>query len=205
MHPRSLAWLFRLAACASLTLLALASSAATALAQSDQGSTQMQLTTANFNDSDYLPLDHILSANFGFGCSGGNKSPELSWSGAPDGTRSFALTVYDPDAPTGSGFWHWVVVNIPPTVTELPMDAGNPRANLLPAGATQVRTDFGMPGYGGPCPPMGDHAHRYFFTVFAVSQDHLQVDSTTTAAVVGFMLHFNTLDKADLMGLYKLS
>lgn len=165
----------------------------------------MTLTSANFNDGDFLPLDHILSADFGFGCSGGNKSPELSWSGAPDGTQSFAVTVYDPDAPTGSGFWHWVVVNIPPTVTELPMDAGNPRSGLLPAGARQIRTDFGAPGYGGPCPPMGDHPHRYFFTVFAVGVDHLQVDSTTTAAVVGFMLHFDTLAKAELMGLYKLS
>lgn len=185
-----------------LSLAALSLSATPGLAQADT-SGSMTVTSANFNDGDYLPLVHILSAEFGFGCSGGNKSPELSWSGAPDGTQSFALTVFDPDAPTGSGFWHWVVVNIPPTVTELPMDAGNPRSGLLPQGARQVRTDFGAPGYGGPCPPMGDHPHRYLFTVYAVGSN-LQVDANTTAAVVGFMLHFNTLDKGVLEGLYKL-
>jgi Raf kinase inhibitor-like YbhB/YbcL family protein len=186
-----------------LSLAALSLSATPGLAQTDT-SGSMQLTSTSFNDGDYLPLDHILSADFGFGCSGGNKSPELSWSGAPDGTKSFALTVFDPDAPTGSGFWHWVVVNIPPTVTELPMDAGNPRSGLMPQGAREIRTDFGTPGYGGPCPPLGDHPHRYFFTVYAVNTN-LQVDSTTTAALVGFMLHFDALDKGVLEGFYKLT
>jgi Raf kinase inhibitor-like YbhB/YbcL family protein len=128
----------------------------------------------------------------------------LAWSGAPEGTKSFAVTAYDPDAPTGSGFWHWVVVNIPPEVSELPAGAGSPRSNSLPRGALQTRTDFGMPGYGGPCPPAGDHPHRYIFTVYAVGLDQLQqVTADTSAAVIGFMLHFNTLDKAELMGLYK--
>src|ERR687887_2422558 len=128
----------------------------------------MRLTSTSFQDGDYLAMDHVLSADYGFGCDGGNKSPQLAWSGAPQGTRSFALTCYDPDAPTGSGFWHWVVVNIPATVTELPEDAGNPASGKLPAGALQVRTDFGKPGYGGACPPQSDHPHRYFFTIFAV-------------------------------------
>src|ERR671930_639669 len=105
----------------------------------------MQVTSSSFKDGDYLAMDHVLSENFGFGCAGGNKSPQLSWSGAPDGTRSFTVKCYDPDAPTGSGFWHWVVVNIPATVSEVVFDAGNPRANKLPAGARQVRTDFGAP------------------------------------------------------------
>jgi Raf kinase inhibitor-like YbhB/YbcL family protein len=163
----------------------------------------MRLTSASFQDGDYLAMDHVLSADYGFGCSGGNRSPQLAWSGAPDGTRSFAVTCYDPDAPTGSGFWHWVVVNIPPDTRELPLDAGNSSANKLPSGALQVRTDFGKPGYGGPCPPQGDHPHRYLFTVFAVSQDRLPVTADTSAAVVGFQLHFNTLASATLMGLYK--
>jgi Raf kinase inhibitor-like YbhB/YbcL family protein len=193
--------LIRLSAVAGLALILLSAGTTAALAQADDNT--LQVTSANFSDGDYLPLDHILSADFGFGCSGGNKSPELAWSGAPDGTKSFALSVYDPDAPTGSGFWHWVVVNIPPDVTELPMDAGNPKANNLPRGARQIRTDFGSPGYGGPCPPAGDHPHRYIFTVFAVGMDQLQVDANTTAAVVGFMLHFNTLAKGELEGLYK--
>jgi Raf kinase inhibitor-like YbhB/YbcL family protein len=191
----------RLLATAGLAGVLLVPATATALAQSDDNT--LQVTSANFNDGDYLPLDHILSASFGLGCEGGNISPELAWSGAPDDTKSYALSVYDPDAPTGSGFWHWVVVNIPPSVTELPMDAGNPRANKLPRGARQIRTDFGTPGYGGPCPPAGDHPHRYIFTVFAVSMDQLQVDANTTPAVVGFMLHFNTLARGEIEGLYK--
>ncbi|GAC1322097.1 MAG: Raf kinase inhibitor-like protein YbcL [Chloroflexota bacterium] len=162
----------------------------------------MELTSTSFNDGDYLAMDHVLSVDYKFGCNGGNRSPHLAWSGAPDGTQSFAVTVYDPDAPTGSGFWHWVVVNIPPTVTELPLGAGHP-SGPLPPGALQVRTDFGQPGYGGPCPPEGDHPHRYIFTVFAVGVDSLPVTAETSAAVVGFQLHFNTLAKAELMGLFK--
>src|SRR5580693_2503588 len=94
----------------------------------------------SFKDGDYLGKEHILSADVGFGCAGGNKSPHLTWSGAPAGTKSFAVTCFDPDAPTGSGFWHWVVVNIPPTVTELAVDAGNRTAAKLPKGALQTRT-----------------------------------------------------------------
>ncbi len=163
----------------------------------------MKLTSDSFRDGEYLKQEHVLSADYGFGCGGGNTSPQLRWQEAPADTKSFAVTCFDPDAPTGSGFWHWVVVNIPPRVTELPLGAGNPASGKLPAGALQVRTDFGKPGYGGPCPPQGDHPHRYLFTVFAVSQDTLPVTADTSAAVVGFYLNFNTLAKASLMGLYK--
>lgn len=163
----------------------------------------MKVSSSSFKDGDYLPADHILSADFGFGCAGGNRSPHLRWEGAPDGTRSFAVTCFDPDAPTGSGFWHWVVVNIPAGTSELPLDAGNPASGRLPAGALQVRTDFGKPGYGGPCPPDGDHPHRYLFTVHAVSLETLPVTADTSAAVVGFYLNFNTLAKGSLMGLFR--
>ncbi len=163
----------------------------------------LTLSSNSFKDGDYLDTLHILSESYGFGCAGGNKSPHLAWSGAPEGTRSFAVTCYDPDAPTGSGFWHWLVVNIPADVTELPLDAGNPASGLMPQGALQTRTDFGQPGYGGPCPPEGDHPHRYVFTVFAVKEESLPVEADTMPAVVGFMLNFNTLEKATLMGLYK--
>jgi Raf kinase inhibitor-like YbhB/YbcL family protein len=163
----------------------------------------MELTSSSFKDGDYLAMDHVLSTEYGFGCNGGNRSPQLSWSGAPQGTRSFAVTCYDPDAPTGSGFWHWVVANLPPDVTELALDAGNPKGGKLPAGAITVRNDTGQPGYAGPCPPEGDHPHRYLFTVFAVGVDQLPVNADTSAAVVGFFLNFNTLAKADLMGLFK--
>jgi Raf kinase inhibitor-like YbhB/YbcL family protein len=160
----------------------------------------LTLSSASFNDGDYLSLDHVLSEPFGFGCAGGNVSPQLSWANPPEGTRSFALTCFDPDAPTGSGFWHWVVVNIPPDATSL---AAGASGGGLPAGALETRTDFGPAGYGGPCPPEGDHPHRYLFTVHAVSLESLPVESDTSAAVVGFNLHFNTLEKASLMGLFK--
>ncbi len=160
------------------------------------------LTSESFKEGDYLALDHVLSEAFGFGCRGGNVSPPLAWSAAPPATRSFALTCFDPDAPTGSGFWHWVVVDIPVGVSSLPPGAGDPSGGKLPAGALQVRTDFGQPGYGGPCPPPGS-VHRYVFTLHAVGLDKLPVNADTSAAVVGFHLHFNTLEKASLTGLYR--
>jgi Raf kinase inhibitor-like YbhB/YbcL family protein len=189
------------AACAVALALLAYNAPTAALAKGDPA---MQVKSSSFSDGDYMPMDYVLSANFGFGCSGGNMSPQLSWSGAPDGTKSIAVTAFDPDAPTGSGFWHWLVVNIPASVSELPLDAGNPSAGKLPSGALQTRTDFGKPGYGGPCPPEGDHPHRYLFTVYAVGVDQLSgVNADTSAAVIGFMLHFNSLAKAELMGLYK--
>jgi len=138
----------------------------------------------------------------GFGCTGGNVSPELSWKGAPAGTKSFALTMYDPDAPTGSGFWHWLVVNIPSGANTIPKGAGKVNGTGMPAGALQTRTDFGAPGYGGPCPPKGDKPHRYQFTLFAVDLDKLDVKDDTSAAVVGFNLHFHTIRKAGFEATY---
>jgi Raf kinase inhibitor-like YbhB/YbcL family protein len=163
----------------------------------------MQVTSANFRDGEYLAMEHVLAEKYGFGCNGGNQSPQLAWSGAPEGTRSFALTVYDPDAPTGSGFWHWVVANIPVSVTSLELDAGNPVSGKLPEAAMTMRNDVGTHEYVGPCPPQGDHPHRYYFTVFAVGAERLDVTPETTPAVVGFQLHFNTLAKAEIMGLFK--
>lgn len=127
----------------------------------------------------------------------GNASPHLKWSGAPEGTKSFAVTCYDPDAPTGSGFWHWTVANIPADVTELP--AGGP----VPAGAVEGRTDFGEPGYGGAAPPPGHGPHRYIFTVFAVDTERLDVTPDNSGAVFGFNLHFHTLAKASITATYE--
>ena len=139
-----------------------------------------------------------------FGCKGGNISPSLGWSGAPSDAKSFAITVYDPDAPTGSGFWHWVVFNIPGATRAIPKNAGNVKAKLMPKGAIQSRTDFGTDGYGGPCPPQGDKPHRYIFTVYAVDEDKLQFakDHNVSAAVVGFELHFHGKAKASLTASY---
>jgi Raf kinase inhibitor-like YbhB/YbcL family protein len=161
------------------------------------------LASQSFKEGETLAMDHILSADYGFGCGGGNKSPQLSWSGIPEGTKSFAVSCFDPDAPTGSGFWHWVVVNIPAGTTSLALDAGNPKAGLMPKGALQTRTDFGAPGYGGPCPPEGHGPHRYVFTLFAVRQEALPVNADTSAAIVGFQLHFNTIAKATLTGKFQ--
>lgn len=159
------------------------------------------ISSNSFKDGDYLKMTHAGSADHGFGCAGENVSPHLKWSPGPAGTKSFAVTCYDPDAPTGSGFWHWLVVNIPPDVTELPLGAGG-KGGALPKGALQTRTDYGFAGYGGPCPPEGDHPHRYLFTVHAVN-DMLGVKEDTPAAQIGFNLHFKTLAKATIMGLFK--
>jgi len=138
----------------------------------------------------------------GFGCEGKNVSPALKWSGAPAGTRSFAVTVYDPDAPTGSGWWHWVVYNIPAATTELPEGAGSADGKGLPAGAVQGRTDFGAPGFGGACPPKGDKPHRYIFTVHALKTDKIDVPPDATAALVGFMINANRLGSASFTAKY---
>jgi Raf kinase inhibitor-like YbhB/YbcL family protein len=145
-----------------------------------------------------LSNDQVYS---GFGCSGKNISPALSWRGSPRGTKSFALTVYDPDAPTGSGWWHWVVYNLPANVRELPAGAGNPGGEL-PAGAVQGHTDFGTSGFGGACPPAGDKPHRYIFTVYALKSEKISVPDEASAAMVGFMIHANALAKASLTARY---
>ena len=135
----------------------------------------------------------------GFGCSGLNVSPALEWRNAPAGTKSFALQVYDPDAPTGSGFWHWAVYNLPPNVSSLAQGAGND-ASRLPSGAFGGNTDFmdtgatqGNGNYGGPCPPAGDKPHRYIFTIYALGVDKIEVaggvPKTGTAGLYGFVLN----------------
>jgi Raf kinase inhibitor-like YbhB/YbcL family protein len=138
----------------------------------------------------------------GFGCSGANISPELKWENAPKDAKSFAVTVYDPDAPTGSGWWHWVIFNIPPSVTKLPANAGKPDTGLAPQGSIQSMTDFGAPGYGGPCPPQGDKPHRYIFTVFALKVDQLPLKADASGAMVGFYLNQNSLGKASFTATY---
>ena len=147
------------------------------------------LTSNDITDGGVLPDAQVQAR--------GNRSPHLKWSGAPEGTKSYAVTCYDPDAPTGSGFWHWTVANIPADVTELP--AGGP----IPAGAVEGRTDFGEPGYGGAAPPPGHGPHRYIFTVFAVDTDRLDVTPDNSGAVFGFNLHFHTLAKASITATFE--
>ena len=158
-----------------------------------------KLTSTQIPDNTKIKTEQVFN---GFGCKGSNISPELKWTSAPKGTKSYALTVYDPDAPTGSGWWHWVVFNIPANVNSLPKDAGDVKSNLMPKNAVQSQTDFGKVGYGGPCPPAGDKPHRYQFTLHALKTDKLPLDKTAPAAMVGFYLHMNTLSTAILNAKY---
>ncbi len=141
-----------------------------------------------------------------FGCRGANASPDLAWSGAPVGTKSFAVLAFDPDAPTGSGWWHWAVFNIPATATRL--STGASRGGAIPKGAVESRTDFGSAGYSGACPPAGGGPHRYQFTVFALSVTDLSdagfpLDENAPAAMVSFAVHSKMLEYATLEVLYQ--
>jgi Raf kinase inhibitor-like YbhB/YbcL family protein len=138
-----------------------------------------------------------------FGCSGANISPELHWENTPEGTKSFAVTMYDPDAPTGSGWWHWVMFDIPAATRDLKSNAGTISTMLAPKGAIQSVTDFGMPGYGGPCPPPGHGFHRYVITVFALKLEKLGLDAKASPALVGYNLNANAIQKASIVMYYK--
>lgn len=132
-----------------------------------------------------------------FGCTGENMSPQLSWKHAPQGTMSYAVTIYDVDAPTGSGFWHWVVFNIPSDITSI---RSNASANQeLPGEAIESKTDFGTPGYSGPCPPENDEAHMFIVTVYALDVANLGLDSNATPAITGFYLNSHVIEKSSII------
>ncbi|MDL1889169.1 YbhB/YbcL family Raf kinase inhibitor-like protein [Nitrospirales bacterium NOB] len=158
-----------------------------------------QVTCVSVKEQGAIGNEHVFN---GFGCSGQNISPELRWEHAPKETKSYAVTVYDPDAPTGSGWWHWVLFNIPADVTSLPPGAGKGDGTGVPAGSIQSMTDFGQPGYGGPCPPPGDKPHRYIFTVYALKVDQLPLKPEASGAMVGYFLNQNALAKASLTATY---
>ncbi|HEX4059340.1 MAG TPA: YbhB/YbcL family Raf kinase inhibitor-like protein [Galbitalea sp.] len=155
------------------------------------------LSSPDFAPGGRLPL----SARSGIGQAGGeDRSPTLNWEGAPASTRSYAVTVYDPDAPTGSGFWHWAVYDIPSSVTSLAADAGNPDAGLLPKGAITVGNELGLERFFGAAPPSGHGEHRYFFTVTALDVPHLEIDTGSTPAVLGFNFLAHIVGRAQLVG-----
>jgi Raf kinase inhibitor-like YbhB/YbcL family protein len=149
----------------------------------------MTVTSKSFREGAAIPMEHVFN-----GCGGKNVSPQLSWSGAPAGTKSFAITCFDPDAPTGSGYWHWLAFDIPAKTTSL--DAG---AKVGKTG----RTDYGMAGYGGPCPPKGDIPHRYIFTVYALDVDSIKGagDETSGASVI-FMMRGHVLATGTITGTF---
>ena len=136
----------------------------------------------------------------GFGCSGQNISPSLTWENAPKGTKSFAITVYDPDAPTGSGWWHWQVVNIPLATRSISTGASGKK--MLPKEALEITNDYGTVGFGGACPPKGDKAHQYIVTVHALDVDKLSVEAGTNAPIVGYQINAHTIAKASLISYY---
>ena len=156
------------------------------------------LTSSDITDGGTIGNAQVFNE---FGCKGGNTSPALAWSGAPAGTQSFALLVHDPDAPTGSGWWHWIVYNIPAATSSLPAGAGDPKKKLMPSGAVQGRSDYGTVGYGGPCPPPGK-PHHYNFKLYALKVPKLEVPEGASAALIGFNVRAQALGEAQLTGMY---
>jgi Raf kinase inhibitor-like YbhB/YbcL family protein len=179
-------------------ILVSAVQAQSAAADATARKTQFALSSPDIANGGKISEAQVFNS---FGCSGHNVSPALSWSNAPAGTKSFALLVHDPDAPTGSGWWHWVVYNIPAGTTSLPADAGDPKKNLMSGGAVQGRTDFGTPGYGGPCPPPGK-PHHYHFRLYALKVPKLDLPADATAAFIGFNVKANSLGETEILGLY---
>lgn len=155
------------------------------------------VTSDDVTTGEQLPLTFVNTS-----AGGENQSPQLAWSGAPEGTQSYAVTCFDPDAPTPSGFWHWLVVDLPASTTSLPRNAGSAEGDTLPTGAVSMRTDYGTTSYGGSAPPPGDHPHRYYFVVHAVDVPTLGVPADASPAVVSFNLVFHTLARAIIVPTY---
>lgn len=139
----------------------------------------------------------------GFGCEGENISPALSWSDIPEGTKSFAITAYDPDAPTGSGWWHWQMINIPVSVTSLASGAGDVNGKNIPQGSRQIKNDFGVASYGGACPPIGHGTHHYRFMLHALSVEKIDLPEDPSGALTGYMINANSIATAHINAIYQ--
>jgi len=171
----------------------------------------LSISASAFADSLTLSSHDIAQDEFmtkaqefnGFGCSGDDLSPHLKWSNAPKGTKSFAITAYDPDAPTGSGWWHWQVVNIPKNVTEIATGAGSKNADVAGQGSMQIDNDYGSKAFGGACPPSGHGVHHYRFTIHALSVEKLDLPLNASGALAGYMINANTIESNTIESLYK--
>ncbi len=159
-----------------------------------------ELTSSDVADGAMLPMAQVSGI---FGAGGEDISPHLSWSGFPAETKSFVVTCFDPDAPTGSGFWHWNVVDIPASVTELAANAGSQDGANLPAGAFQINNDAGLPGYLGSAPPAGHGPHRYVFAVHAMDCESLGIDASVSNAIAGFNMFGKVLARATITPIYE--
>ena len=154
----------------------------------------MILLSSDFKDGDFLDKKFSLSSDYGFGCSGSNIRPHLKWENISEKVAELAITIFDPDAPTGCGFWHWILVGVDKKYCEI--------TDECLSKSLQVQNDFGAYGYGGPCPPENDHPHRYFFTIYGLNS-RIEAHKDTPAAQIAFQLHFKTFEKATLLGLFK--
>jgi hypothetical protein len=159
---------------------------------------EFSISSSDLKNGNTISEKHVFE---GFGCKGQNISPQISWNSAPKETKNFALTVYDPDAPTGSGWWHWLVLNIPASYEKLPQNFGAQKGFRLKRDILQIRNDYGIFGFGGPCPPQGDKPHRYIFTIYALKAP-IDLNYTASAALAGFMINQNTIAKSSFEATY---
>ncbi len=164
-----------------------------------QSADEFLIKSSDIKPNSTITNQHVFN---GFGCEGKNISPQISWKNAPKEAKSFALTVYDPDAPTGSGWWHYLAVNIPTTYKNLPANFAKQNQFKIEDNISQIRNDFGIYNFGGPCPPKGDKPHRYIFTIFALKVEKLEVPESATAALAGYMINQNALAKASFEATY---
>lgn len=163
-------------------------------------SSSLLLMSNDIAQGEFMGKNHEFN---GFGCSGDNLSPHLRWINAPKGTMSFAITAYDKDAPTGSGWWHWQIVNIPKNITEITTGSGNVTRNSAPLGSLQINNDYSTQGFGGACPPVGHGLHHYRFTIHALSVDKLELPADASGALVGYIINANTIESSSIEALYK--
>jgi Raf kinase inhibitor-like YbhB/YbcL family protein len=162
-------------------------------------SASLTLSSQDIAQGEFMPKIHEFK---GYSCSGDDLSPHLKWSGAPEGTKSFAITAYDPDTASGSGWWHWQVINIPLTVLEIPRGAANKKKST-PTGSTQIENDFSIAAFSGACPPKGDGLHHYRFTIHALGVEKIALPSNASSALAGYMINMHTIESSTIEALYQ--